>query len=121
METTRKTEYEVHLSHYAVNGTERWKAFVEAFPEITAEGPTCEVVLEEIGEKLQSSLATAGNAASPITEPEPDAQALPQSELAARLKAQGHACYGIFADDPGALEVFDEIERLRDEHTVGGA
>ena len=37
-------------------------------------------------------------------------------ELEAQVQAQGHKFYGIFADDPGALEIFDEIERLRDQH-----
>ncbi|HEX4949174.1 MAG TPA: hypothetical protein VFZ34_21030, partial [Blastocatellia bacterium] len=41
-------------------------------------------------------------------------------ELAAQLRAKGYKNFGIFADDPGALEVFDEIERLRDQHTIGG-
>ncbi len=40
------------------------------------------------------------------------------AELEARVLAQGHKFYGIFADDPGALEVFDEIERLRDQETL---
>jgi hypothetical protein len=39
------------------------------------------------------------------------------AELEAQVEAMGHKYYGIFADDPGGMEVFDEIERLRDQHT----
>lgn len=42
------------------------------------------------------------------------------ARLEAQVEAMGHKYYGIFADDPGAMEVFDEIERLRDQHTIGG-
>ncbi len=38
-----------------------------------------------------------------------------------RLHANGYRHFGIFADDPGALEVFDEIERERDQNTIGAA
>jgi hypothetical protein len=119
MNTAQITEYAVRLSHRAVNGTEIWEAFVEALPEITAEGPTCEAVLEEIGQKLQSSLANGESAAAPRSvEEEMTPQEL--AELEAQVEAMGHKYYGIFADDPGAMEVFDEIERLRDQHTIGG-
>ena len=123
MDTSQITEYAVHLSLYAVNGIERWKAVVESLPQIRAEGPTCEAVLEEIGEKLQSSLANTGNDALALPGVGSDADELSPSQLAeleVQLKAMGHGCYGIFAEDPGALEVFDEIERLRDKHTIGG-
>lgn len=43
-----------------------------------------------------------------------------ESELDWQLQAKGWKYYGIFADDPGAMEVFDEIERQRDQHTIGG-
>jgi hypothetical protein len=117
MNTAQITEYEVHLSHRAVNGTEIWEAFVEALPEITAEGPTCEAALKEIGQKLQSNLANGESAAAPQSVKE-EMTAKELTELEAQIEAMGHKYYGIFADDPGALEVFDEIERLRNQHTV---
>jgi hypothetical protein len=40
-------------------------------------------------------------------------------KLKALAIAKGHKLLGIFSDDPGALEVFDEIERQRDLHTIG--
>ena len=41
-------------------------------------------------------------------------------KLEAQLREHGYLHYGIFADDPGALEVFDEIERQRNLHMIGG-
>lgn len=40
------------------------------------------------------------------------------TDLEAQVQAQGHMFYGTFADDPGAMDVFDEIERLRDQETI---
>jgi len=106
----------VRLSHRAVNGTEIWEASVETLPEITAEGLTSEEALKEIGQKLQSSLTNGESAATPQSvEEEMTPREL--AELEAQVEAMGHKYYGIFADDPGAMEVFDEIERLRDQHT----
>jgi predicted RNase H-like HicB family nuclease len=118
MNTARITEYAVRLSHRAVNGTEIWEASVEKLPEITAEGSTCEEALKEIGQKLQSSLVDGESAATP--RPVKD-EMTPQelAELEAQVEAMGHKYYGIFADDPDAMEVFDEIERLRNQHTIG--
>jgi len=121
MNTTQTTEYAVHLVQRAINGAERWQAFVEAFPQITAEGETCEAVLREIGEKLRLSLANGES--TPAAAPGSGQEELsPQklAELEAQAQARGHKYYGIFADDPGAMEVFDEIERQREEHTIGG-
>jgi len=119
MNTAQITEYSVRLSHRAVNGTEIWEAFVEALPETTAEGPSCEAALKEIGQKLQSGLANGEIGAAPQSvEEELKPQEL--AEFEAQVEAMGHKYYGVFADDPGAMEVFEEIERLRDQHTIGG-
>jgi hypothetical protein len=76
-------------------------------------------VLEEIGQKLQSSLADGESAIAPqLVEEEMTPQEL--AELEAQVEAMGHKYYGVFADNPSAMEVFDEIERLRDQHTIGG-
>jgi hypothetical protein len=53
-----------------------------------------------------------------ITEEELTPQDL--AELEAQVEAMGHKYYGVFSDDPGAMEVFDEIERMRDQHAIGG-
>src|SRR5262245_20292334 len=119
MNIAKTTEYAVHISRHAVNGTEVWKAFVETLPQITAEGATCEAALKEIGQKLQSGLANGDIGAAPQSvEEELKPQEL--AEFEAQVEAMGHKYYGVFADDPGAMEVFEEIERLRDQHTIGG-
>lgn len=46
---------------------------------------------------------------TPSTEPADE-----MMELEAQVQAQGHLFYGIWADDPEALAVFDEIEQARD-------
>ena len=107
MNTTSTIEYAVRLSRRATNGTKHWRAFVETLPQIQAEGENCEGVLEEIGRKLQDTLTVN----APDDSPE-------LAALEAQVQAQGHKFYGIFADDPGALEVFDDIERLRDQETI---
>lgn len=105
MNQTQTIEYAVHLLQHGDNGAKHWQAFVEALPEVSAEGERCDVVLEELGRKLQLTLAHGTEA------PE-------LSALEAQVQAQGHKFYGIFADDPGSLDVFDDIERQRDEHTL---
>jgi hypothetical protein len=119
MNTTSTIEYAVRLSQRATNGTKHWRAFVETLPQISAEGENCEGVLEEIGRKLQTTLAANQDNTAPVSPRSPSADEL--TMLEAQVQAQGHKFYGIFADDPGALEVFDEIERLRDEETVSPA
>ncbi len=121
MNTTQTTEYAVHLTQHAINGTKVWRAFIEAFPQISAVGESCEAVLEEIGRKLRVTLAYDEGAASPAESGVDDLSPEELAELEARALAQGHKFYGIFAEDPGALEVFDEVERLRDQHTIAGA
>ena len=113
MNMIQTTEYAVHLLQRAPNGATSWRAFVETLPQVTAEGESCEAVLEEIGRKLQTTLSNGKSAALALS----TADDLLPHELAAleeQVQVQGHKFYGVFADDPGALEVFDEIERLRD-------
>jgi hypothetical protein len=118
MNSTQTTEYAVHLLQHAVNGNRRWQAFIETLPQVTAEGESCELVLEELGRKLQVTLANGESAAAPNRSGADDLSPQELSELEAQVQAQGHKFYGIFADDPGALEVFDEIERLRDQQLL---
>ncbi len=99
-----------------MNGTKHWRAFVETLPQIQAEGENCEGVLEEIGRQLHATLATPESEVAPAITSNLSADEL--AKLEAQVQAQGHKFYGIFADDPGALEVFDEIERLRDQETI---
>lgn len=97
----------------------RWKAYVVTIPAITAEGESREEVLEDIQRQLAEAVATSEFVKVPGPYPKKVVYG-DGSELDLLLQRQGHRYYGIFADDPGALEVFDEIERLRDQHTIGG-
>jgi hypothetical protein len=63
-------------------------------------------------EKVQALFVAKGSGGEPAQEP---------AELEAQVQAQGHKLYGIFADDPGALDVFDEIERLRDQEIIANS
>jgi hypothetical protein len=63
-------------------------------------------------DKVHALLASNGSEKSSVQE---------LAELEAQVQAQGHKFYGIFADDPDALEVFDEIERLRDQETLANS
>ena len=96
---------------------ERWQAFIESWPQITVEGETCAAVLEELGRKLHAQIrngesAPPASTADPLSQPE-------LTRLEEQAQALGHKLYGVFANDPGALAVFDEIERRRDQHTIG--
>lgn len=118
MKTTSTQEYAVHLSQRATNGTPKWRAFIETLPQVVAEGENCEIVLEEIGRKLRETLANNERASTPATTNKDDLSPQALAELEAQVQAQGHKFYGIFADDPGALDVFDEIEHARDQQTI---
>ena len=123
MSLTQVTEFQVQVFRFKADQNTKWKAQVIAFPQYTAEGNSREAVLEEIKERLTTLEAESEVVSIPIQPPKdrPGESAPPlDEELAAKLRAMGYEHFGIFADDPGALEVFDEIERLRDQHTIGG-
>jgi hypothetical protein len=122
MNLAQVTEFQVQLFRFKANHATKWKAQVIAFPQFTAEGESREAVLEEIKEQLSTleaeseivRLPLSQRAALPL-EPAPPLD----EELAAKLRAMGYEYFGAFADDPGALELFDEIERERDQRLIG--
>ncbi len=121
MNLARVTEFQVQIFRFKADHATKWKAQVVAFPQFTAEGSTREDVLEEIKGQLAMLEAESEIVSVPVRqrseaplEPAPPLD----EELVAQLRAKGYKHFGIFADDPGALEVFDEIERLRDQHTI---
>ena len=94
-----------------------WRAVTAALPNCAVTGTTRAEVIERItacltesfshSEVLRLSIPANGfssNGASSVG-------VAPQPEWPG---------YGIFKDDPMLDELFDEIERRRDEHTVGG-
>lgn len=115
------TEYQVQVFRYPHDSGELWKAFVVSLPYLSAEAASRQEALAQIEKKLADVVASSELVtvslerlgAIPVTE-------LDRSELEAKLRENGYLHYGIFADDPGALEVFDEIERQRNLHTIGG-
>jgi hypothetical protein len=109
-------EYRVQVFRNISDGVERWKAFVVTIPAISAEAESREAVLEEIRRQL-ADLATSEitTVPGPIPEKVVDGDG---SELDLRLSKMGYRHYGIFANDPGAMELFDEIERQRDQPTI---
>ena len=119
MSIAQVTEYQVQLFHDTAGQIDRWKALVLSLPHIMAEGSSREVVLEEIARKLSEAVENSEIITIPILSHEASAESA-DPELESRLRRQGYRHYGIFADDPGAMEVFDEIERLRDQHTISG-
>jgi len=106
-------EYRVQVFRNLTDGVERWKAFVVAIPAISAEAESREAVLEEIRRQL-ADIATSEITTVPGPVPEKVMEG-DGSELDLRLRKMGYRHYGIFADDPGALELFDEIERQREQ------
>lgn len=91
---------------------------MEALPQIMVEAETCVAVLEEVGRKLQETIAADENGKAVIRREIAAVPPLQLAELEAQVQAQGHKFYGIFANDPGALELFDEIEKQREQHPL---
>ena len=123
MNLAQVTEFQVQVFRFKADRDTKWKAQVLAFPQFTAEGASREAVLEEIKEQLASLEAESEIVSIPVQQRQEtpvETAPPPDEELAAKLRSMGYEYFGIFADDPGALEVFDEIERLRDQHTFGG-
>jgi hypothetical protein len=91
---------------------------VIAMPHIAAEGASRAAVLEEIRRKLAGAMTNLEVVTVSLSSDEtprfPD-----ETPAEKRLREKGYRHYGIFANDPGALEVFDEIERRRDQFTIG--
>lgn len=123
MKLAQVTEFQVQLFRFKADRATKWKAQVIAFPQFTAEGNSREAVLADIKEKLTTLEAESEIVSLPL-QPRPATPLEPapplDEELVAQLLAKGYKNFGIFADDPDALEVFDEIERLRDQHIIGG-
>ncbi len=94
-----------------------WRAVTAALPNCAVTGATRAEAIQRItacltesfgqGEVLRLSIPTNGAASNGAS----------TANAAAQPEWPG---YGIFKDDPTLDELFDEIERRRDEHMVGG-
>ena len=122
--------YRVQIVHYPTQAGERWRAVVLSLPALMAEGASREDVLSEIKGRLAEIDSTSEIVTLPVAELARQTNRngegsgrngnYAESSLIERAIANGWVEYGLFADDPGALELFDEIERERDKHLVGG-
>ncbi len=122
MNLAQVTEFQVQLFRFKADHAMKWKAQAIAFPQFTAEGASREAVLDEIKEQLATLEAESEIVSIPVQQRQetPLETAPPlDEELAAKLRSMGYEYFGAFADDPGALELFDEIERERDRRLIG--
>jgi len=110
-------EYRVQVFRSITDGVERWKAFVVTIPAISAEAESREAALDEIRRQLADAIATSEitTVSGPVPEKVVEGDG---SELDLRLSKMGYRHYVIFDNDPGALDLFDEIERQRDKQTI---
>ncbi len=88
---------------------ELWRAVVLQMPHLKTEGQSREQVLSAIKNLLTQSVRHAEIVTLSLTN---------GSETADPIAAQGYRHYGIFADDPEALKLFDEIEEERNKHLI---
>lgn len=88
---------------------EVWRAVVLQMPHLVAEGQSREQVLAVIKKMLNQSVRSAEVVTLSLAD---------QEETADPLAAKGYRHYGIFENDPAALQLFEEIEELRDKQTV---
>jgi hypothetical protein len=88
---------------------EVWRAFVLQMPHLVAEGENLEQVLAVIKKMLAQSIRHAEVVTLSLSD---------QAEVEDPLIAKGYRHYGIFADDPEALKLFDVIEEERNKHII---
>lgn len=102
---------QVLLTEELLDGQEHevWRAVVLQMPHIVAEGQDRDEVISAIKKMLSESVRHA----EVITLTLPDLE-----QIEDPLTAAGYRHYGIFADDPGALELFDEIEEERNKRFI---
>ena len=86
-----------------------WRATVLQMPHLMAEGENREQVLDVIKNMLTQSVRHAEVVTLSLSG---------QAETDDALAANGYRHYGIFADDPEALKLFDEIEEKRTDDVV---
>jgi hypothetical protein len=105
------SEVQILLTEEISDGQQQevWRAVVLQMPHLVAEGHDREEVISAIKKMLSESIRRA----EVITLSLPDLELIEDP-----LVAAGFRNYGIFADDPEALKLFDEIEEERNKHVV---
>lgn len=117
---TTNTEYKVLLTRQPPATPEAgqqqcWRATVLGFPNLTAEACSREQALDQIKADLDDFLRHSEIVT--VTVPSSPAARTGDDQLA----AMGWDDYGLFANDPEALKLFDEIEEERNKHLIAPA
>ena len=86
-----------------------WRAVVFEMPHLVAEAESREEVLASIQRILNRSVRHAEVVTMSVPE---------HIEVGGPLAASGYRHYGIFAGEPEALKLFDEIEEERNKHFI---
>ncbi len=106
----RQSEIQVLITEEssAENSQTAWRAVVTQMPHLAVAGESREDVIAEIKKLVAGSVHHAEVVTIPLT----------NGTQEDTLSAKGYRHYGIFADDPEALKLFDEIEEERNKHFV---
>ena len=75
---------------------------------------------EQALEKVKTRIADMASRAEIVTLQAP-ALPIESNETEDKLLANGWDDHGIFKDNPAALQLFDEVEKERDQHLIGDA
>src|SRR5581483_4455665 len=107
-------EYKVLVTHRTAVETDAdqsacWRATVLGFPDLVAEACSREQALSQVKARLEEVLRHSEVVT--LTAP---ASLNGNNQLA----QMGWDDYGFFANDPAALELFDEIEEERNQHLI---
>jgi len=121
MQTAIEQEYKILITHAPESNEQdgqigqRWWAMMLDFPFIVEEALSRNQALAQVERRIATMMSNA----EVITLRAPEIS-LETNGSDDKLIAQGWHDHGLFKNDPGALELFDEIERERDRHLVGG-
>ena len=113
MNQTTNTAYQILLTRQPAvteSAPHCWRATVLSLPELKSEACSRGEALEQIQQRLSDFLR----------ESEIVTVSVPQTALngASEMEALGYRHFGVFANDPEALRLFDEIEEARNQHLV---
>lgn len=93
-----------------------WRAFVPALLNCSAEAETRDEVVELIKERVAKCHLEVLRIEVPDSEKDQRSNGAPDEKSAVSIMDFA----GIFRDDPTWSKMFDDIERQRDRHLVGG-
>lgn len=119
MQTAIQQEYKVLMMRSPtakVKGGHHWRATLLGFPNIVEEAFSRDEAIKQIEARLADLLTDAE-----IITVHALTQTIAANDSTDELATQGWDDYGIFKDDPAALQIFEEIEQERARNLVGGA